>query len=175
MSEDPVATRDVDEEFEFISAAELAQIDKIAGQYDPQAAVLRIGGSRSVAAVVASTYLRLLEDPLIGPILKLWVKTHNLSVVMRHQVYMLTTALGGGDQYDLARLGVHKELGITHTIYWRTCLYMITVLHEVLMAARFDVVAAMDIEVDVHAGLEKLEPLIVADPTSERQVTEDHG
>lgn len=159
-------------EFDFISDAELADLDRAGREYGPGSTFVMIGGARSVAAVVKLTYLRLLRDRFIAPIFEPYVQAHKLSVIMRHQVYMLTTALGGGDRYDGSQLGgKHRGLGITDDIHRRTCMYMITVLHEVLLEAEFnpqhpgagfDPQAAMDVEIGGWELLDSLRPVIAS-------------
>lgn len=150
-------------EYTWITTKELDELDTLAREYHPKAAVLLIGGAHAVAAVVEEFYTRLLADPLCAPYFEKLLATDNLSGLKRHQVHMLVTALGGGSQYDTSQLrGKHAEVRtaegvpITAPIYRRVSLHLLLVLHDFKVV--FDVIDA------VAEALYGLSAVIVPDP-----------
>ncbi|QSB15842.1 group 1 truncated hemoglobin [Natronosporangium hydrolyticum] len=111
----------------FIEPAMLDEIDETARQSTPSAALLAIGGSRAVTAVVEEFYTRLLADPVTAP----YFRAVEVDTLKRHQVLMLVKVLGGPDRYTGRDLQTaHAGLGITPEVYARVCLYLLTVMHD---------------------------------------------
>lgn len=165
--------------FDFISQAELDDLDAGGRQFDPQSVFLLIGGARAVAAVTAGFYVVLLEDEVTAPVFEDLVKAdvelrragksdsevveaHTLSAVRRHLVDMLVTALGGGNRYDVDKLkGAHAHLGITAALYRRVCEHLKQVLGGAL--AGLDTTTRMAIICAVDDKLRTLEAVIVSE------------
>lgn len=123
----------------FMDPAVLDEIDEEARERTPTSALLNIGGSQAVAAVVEEFYQRLLADPVTAP----FFQNVPLGQLKRHQVMLLVKVLGGPDRYRGRGLGeAHAGLGITGEVYARVCLHLLTVMHD--FKVPMDVLVAAD-------------------------------
>ncbi len=138
----------------FVGPEALIGLDGAAHGLDHSAAFARIGGARAVAAVVDEFYDRLRRDPLVADYFS-HLTTDNMAVLKRHQVLLLTEALGGPPRYggrDLTR--AHQGLDITGEAYRRVCLHLLTTMHDFRVP--------MDVLADVDTLLRELSGQIVA-------------
>ena len=84
-----------------------------------------IGGADALRLAVDRFYAAVLADPQLAP----YFEGKDVSAIKRHQVLLLTTVLGGPDQYDGRDLGeAHAGLGITGEDYDRTVGHLVDVL-----------------------------------------------
>jgi hemoglobin len=87
----------------------------------------RIGGGPAVGAVVDEFYRRLTTDEQVSH----YFDDVSLPTLKRHQVLMITTILGGPNQYDGRALDeAHAPLGITETDYQRVGSHLIACLED---------------------------------------------
>jgi hemoglobin len=115
----------------FIDSALVDQLDEDAAAFDPASAFARVGGAKAVVAVVEEFYARLLRDPRTAPAFAGLAADEGMAGLKRHQVLMLTQALGGPARYAGRDLGeAHADLAITEDTYRRVCLYLLTTLHD---------------------------------------------
>lgn len=115
----------------FIEPGVIQDLDEEAARTDPASAFARIGGAQAVATVVEEFYARLLRDPYTAPVFAGLAAEGGMAALKRHQVLMLTQALGGPARYagrDLSE--AHLGLGIDDVMYRRVCLYLLTTLHD---------------------------------------------
>ncbi|HET9021646.1 MAG TPA: group 1 truncated hemoglobin [Ornithinibacter sp.] len=111
----------------------------------------RIGGAPAVAAVVDELYKRVTTDPLVGH----YFEGIDLPRLKRHMVLMLTSVLGGPDDYDGRPLDeAHQPLGITDEDYAR--------VGEHLMAILAEAGAPEDVQGDVAGVLGAVRPQVVS-------------
>jgi hemoglobin len=88
----------------------------------------RIGGAAAVTAVVDELYNRLVPDPQVGH----YFGEIDIPRQKRHMVLMLTTVLGGPDNYFGRPLEeAHQPLGITESDYARVGEHLMAILGEV--------------------------------------------
>lgn len=127
----------------FIDPGVLQDLDEEAARTDPASAFARIGGAQAVATVVEEFYARVLRDPYTAPVFAGLAAEGGMAALKRHQVLMLTQALGGPARYagrDLSE--AHLGLGIDDAMYRRVCLYLLTTLHD--QHAPMDLLVAVD-------------------------------
>jgi hemoglobin len=111
----------------------------------------RIGGAPAVTAVVDELYKRVTVDPLVGH----YFADIDLPRLKRHMVLMLTSVLGGPDDYDGRTLEeAHQPLGISDEDYAR--------VGEHLMAILVDAGVPEDIQGDVAGVLGAVRPQVVS-------------
>jgi hemoglobin len=140
----------------YIDDSLLDDIDEAGRQSAPTSALMTIGGSRAVAAVVDEFYRRLIDDPVTSP----FFGSADLARLKRHQVLMLVKVLGGPDRYTGRDLRTaHADLRITGDIYARVCLHLLTVMH--------DFKVPMDVLVAANGILLSVADQVVGEPDSE--------
>ena len=114
----------------------------------------RIGGGPAVSAVVDEFYQRLTADDQVGH----YFQEVSLPTLKRHQVLMITTILGGPNQYDGRPLDeAHKPLGITDSDYQRVGSHLMSCLQ--------DAGVPDDIQGRVGVALGQVRDSIVASPS----------
>ena len=114
----------------------------------------RIGGGPAVSAVVDEFYRRLTSDEQVGH----YFEEVSLPTLKRHQVLMITTILGGPDQYDGRALDeAHAPLGITETDYHRVGSHLMSCLE--------DAGVPDDVQGRVRVALGQVQDSIVASPS----------
>jgi hemoglobin len=87
----------------------------------------RIGGGAAVSAVVDEFYRRLTADEQVSH----YFADVSLPALKRHQALMITTILGGPNQYDGRPLDeAHSPLGITETDYQRVGTHLMSCLAD---------------------------------------------
>jgi hemoglobin len=115
-----------------------------------------IGGADALRLAVDRFYTAVLADPQLAP----YFEGKDVSAIKRHQVLLLTTVLGGPEQYDGRELGeAHAGLGITGEDYDRTVGHLVAVLTDlgvegeplavlqaVVVGARSDIVSTGESE-----------------------------
>jgi hemoglobin len=88
----------------------------------------RIGGATAVTAVVDELYARLVPDAQVGH----YFTDIDIPRQKRHMVLMLTTVLGGPDNYFGRPLDeAHQPLGINEADYERVGEHLMAILDEV--------------------------------------------
>ena len=84
-----------------------------------------VGGADALRTAVDRFYAAVLADPQLAP----YFEGKDVSAIKRHQVLLLTTVLGGPEQYAGRDLGVaHAGLGVTGDDYDRTVAHLVDVL-----------------------------------------------
>jgi hemoglobin len=84
-----------------------------------------VGGADTLRLAVDRFYSAVLADPQLAP----YFEGKDVPAIKRHQVLLLTTVLGGPEQYDGRDLGrAHAGLGITGADYDRTVGHLVDVL-----------------------------------------------
>lgn len=87
----------------------------------------RIGGGPAVRAVVEEFYRRLTADEQVGH----YFEHVSLPNLKRHQALMITSILGGPDEYDGRPLDVaHASLGISDADYERVGGHLMACLRD---------------------------------------------
>jgi len=87
----------------------------------------RIGGGPAVSAVVDEFYRRLTADEQVSH----YFDDVSLPTLKRHQVLMITTILGGPNEYDGRALDeAHAPLNITESDYQRVGSHLISTLDD---------------------------------------------
>ena len=87
----------------------------------------RIGGGPAVSAVVDEFYRRLTVDEQVSH----YFDDVSLPALKRHQVLMITTILGGPNQYDGRALDeAHAPLGINDADYERVGSHLMSCLED---------------------------------------------
>jgi hemoglobin len=87
----------------------------------------RIGGGPAVSAVVDEFYRRLTADEQVSH----YFDDVSLPTLKRHQVLMITTILGGPNEYDGRALDeAHAPLGITDADYQRVGSHLMSTLDD---------------------------------------------
>ena len=87
----------------------------------------RLGGAATIKEAVDRFYARLLEDAELAP----YFAYTDLAALRRHQVLLLSQALGGPAAYDGRQLGdAHRGLGITDADYDKVVGHLVSVLVE---------------------------------------------
>jgi hemoglobin len=111
----------------------------------------RIGGAPAVAAVVEELYKRVTVDPLVGH----YFDSVDLPRLKRHMVLMLTSVLGGPEEYEGRTLEeAHQPLHISDEDYAR--------VGEHLMAILAEAGAPEDVQGDVAGVLGAVRPQVVS-------------
>jgi hemoglobin len=84
-----------------------------------------VGGADALRLAVDRFYTAVLDDPQLAP----YFEGKDVPAVKRHQVLLLTTILGGPEQYDGRDLGAaHASLAVTGEDYDRTVGHLVEVL-----------------------------------------------
>ena len=87
----------------------------------------RIGGGPAVSAVVDEFYRRLTADDQVSH----YFDDVSLPTLKRHQALMITTILGGPNEYDGRPLDeAHAPLGITDSDYQRVGSHLMSTLDD---------------------------------------------
>lgn len=103
----------------------------------------QIGGAPTIRAAVDRFYERVVKDSDLAP----YFTATNMPRLKRHQVQLLTTALGGPDEYagrDLAL--AHRGRGITEPHYAKVAEHLTATLRE--LGAPAEVVTAVSTTLD---------------------------
>ncbi|GDY31554.1 group I truncated hemoglobin [Gandjariella thermophila] len=107
------------------------------GYYD------QIGGAPTIRAAVDAFYERVLKDPDLAS----YFTATNMPRLKRHQVQLLTTALGGPDEYQGRDLAVaHRGRGITGQHYAKVAEHLAATLRD--LGAPAEVVTAVSVTLD---------------------------
>jgi hemoglobin len=116
----------------------------------------RVGGAPAIRAAVDRFYELVLADAALAP----FFTGVDMPRQKGHMAALLTTVLGGPDNYTGRDLGeAHRGLGITADQYRDVCGYLVQTLTE------FD--AAPDIIADAGAVLSQVAPLIIEVPDAD--------
>jgi hemoglobin len=84
-----------------------------------------VGGAGALRTAVDRFYAAVLADPRLAP----YFEDKDVTAIKRHQVLLLTTILGGPEQYGGRDLGeAHAGLGVTGEDYDRTVAHLVDVL-----------------------------------------------
>ncbi len=87
----------------------------------------RVGGGRAVSAVVDAFYERVLADPQLVP----FFTGADMTRLKRHQVLLISQALGGPAEYDGRELHTaHAGLDISADDFSRVVDHLVTTLEE---------------------------------------------
>ena len=87
----------------------------------------RIGGAAAIGAAVDQLYQRILADPALAP----YFTGVDLPGLKRHMALLLTTVLGGPDEYQGRGLvEAHQGRGITEQDYQRVGAHLTSVLTD---------------------------------------------
>lgn len=85
----------------------------------------RIGGGRAVAGVVDEFYELVLSDPSLAP----FFHDVDMARLKRHQVMLISQALGGPVTYDGRALGAaHAGMGINNDHFGRVVGHLVTAM-----------------------------------------------
>jgi hemoglobin len=85
----------------------------------------RIGGGRAVAGVVDEFYELVLSDPSLAP----FFHDVDMARLKRHQVMLISQALGGPVSYDGRALGeAHAGMGISNDDFGRVVGHLVTAM-----------------------------------------------
>ena len=86
-----------------------------------------VGGADTLRLAVDRFYSAVLADPQLAP----YFEGKDVPAIKRHQVLLLTTVLGGPEQYDGRELAeAHAGLAVTGDDYDRTVAHLVAVLTD---------------------------------------------
>jgi hemoglobin len=118
----------------------------------------RVGGGPAIRAAVDRFYELVLADATLAP----FFTSTDMPRQKGHMAALLTTVLGGPDNYQGRDLGVaHRGMGITSAQYQLVCGYLVQTFTE------FEVDA--DIIADAGAVLTQVAPSIIEEPDADGQ------